>query len=279
MTIEGSLKLNGTLHGDLNTLKCLYNGSRRANAKSPCLYCMLPAKTLDSKCWSKSPNRHSNDKNFHPVFPIPLTNVHICTLHALCRIIEKLVYLYIGFAWKIQDIIERKQAISALEKNLSDIGLHGGNVRILKDTKKSTNEKEVPMKLSIGGVKARRFLSRPLHLKEKKKTKKGKIYHSTYVSTVTYDHWKNLHNAVKDHEGKPRTAKAEVWRATDILFRMCEKDTWSQQDKITFKDNLKTFGTVLTQAWTESSITHNMVNNLVLVVNINLTNLFKAPAH
>ena len=94
-----------------------------------------------------------------PVFDIPLTNVHIYTLHALCRIIEKLVHLHIVFAWKIKDA-KRKSAISALEKVLSEIGLHGGNVHIQRDSRSSTHEKDIPMKPSIEGVKARRFLSK-----------------------------------------------------------------------------------------------------------------------
>ena len=121
-----------------------------ANASSPCLYCMEPAKNLNPKWWKKTPNRNKLDKNFLPVFDIPLTNVHICTLHALCRIIEKLVHLHIGFAWKINDASERKSAISTLEKVLSEIGLHGGNVHIQRDSKTSTNEKDIPMNPSIG---------------------------------------------------------------------------------------------------------------------------------
>ena len=56
--------------------------------------------------------------------------------------------------------MKRKSVISALEKVLSEIGLHGGNVHIQKDNRSSTNEKDIPMKPSIGGVKARRFLSK-----------------------------------------------------------------------------------------------------------------------
>lgn len=37
---RGEFEVEWHLSGDLKTLKCLYNGSRGANAKSPCLYCM-----------------------------------------------------------------------------------------------------------------------------------------------------------------------------------------------------------------------------------------------
>ena len=119
------------------------------------------------------------------------------------------------------------------------------------------------MKPSIGDVKARRFLSRPLRSREQKKTKKGKVYNLTYVSRISYDHWKKLHNAVKDNEGKSRAAKADLWRLTDVLFCMCEKENWTLQDKKAFQDNLRTFGRVLKDDWTESSVTHYMVSFII----------------
>ena len=47
-------------------------------------------------------NRDEMDKHMDPIFPIPLTRVHICTLHAFVRIVDKLVYLSILFAWNKQ---------------------------------------------------------------------------------------------------------------------------------------------------------------------------------
>lgn len=247
---RGEFHVEWHLAGDIKTLKCLFNCNKGDNLKSPCLYCMNAANVLDKKWWPKSPNRHLKDGNLQPVFPIPLVNVHICTLHALCRIIEKLVHLYIGFAWKILDVAERKEAILSLERVLSDIGLHGGNVRILKDMKKSTNEKDVPMKPSISGLKARRFLSKPIHLVRQKKTKTGKVYTSNYISKIHYEQWKRVHNAIKDHESRSKNSKAEVWRSVDVLFRMCET---------IFTNNLAIFGTSIKEAWTDLAITHYIV--------------------
>ena len=115
---RGEFQVVWHLAGDLKTLKCLFNCSKGANAKSPCLYCMDSANHLDSKWWRRPPNRNLLDENFSPVFDIPLVNVHICTLHGLCRIIEKLVYLHIGFAWKIKNALERITAITTLERVL-----------------------------------------------------------------------------------------------------------------------------------------------------------------
>ena len=46
-----------------------------------------------------------------------------------------------------------------IEDILSDMGLHGGQVKIVADTKRSIASHQVPIKPSLGGVKARRFLS------------------------------------------------------------------------------------------------------------------------
>ena len=144
--------------GDLKTLKCMYNVSKGPTAKSPCLYCMEFAKDCHSSSWNRPPDRHIKDGSFHAILNIPLSWVHICTLHALCRIIEKVVHLYIGYAWKLRPAKTRDTAIKKIEEVLSEIGLHGGNVKIEADMKRSGKGNLVPIKPSIGGVKARRFL-------------------------------------------------------------------------------------------------------------------------
>ena len=109
--------------------------------------------------------------------------------------------------------MKRKEAVQSLKAVLSEIGLHGGDVHITKDLKKSTNGKEVPIKPSIGGVKARRFLSRPQNIT------RNQGRQSQYISRVKYNVWKRVHNAVKDHQadGMARDVKAEVWRSLDKL--------------------------------------------------------------
>ena len=77
---------------------------------------MAPPHALDAKQQLKKPSRQHEDNNFLLVLNIPLTHVHICTLHALCRIIEKLVYLYIQFAWKLQQKQQSEEAIQKFEK-------------------------------------------------------------------------------------------------------------------------------------------------------------------
>ena len=81
---------------DLKTGKCMYNMSKGATSKSPCIYCIHSSNHLDTSNHTKAPSRSTSiDPSLKPIFDIPLSRVHICTLHALCRIIEKLVHLYI----------------------------------------------------------------------------------------------------------------------------------------------------------------------------------------
>lgn len=252
----GEFLVEWHMAGDLKTLKCMYNVSKGGNSKSPCLYCMAPASVLDSEQQTKKPSRAKEDLNFHPVLNIPLTHVHVCTLHALCRIIEKLVFLYIQFAWKLEPKSDSEEGIKKIEEILSEMGLHGGQVKIVADTKRSTASHQVPIKPSLGGVKARRFLS--FHGEQ------GKINKNRQFSTIKYGLWKKLHNAVKDHgdNGEARNRKAEVWISLDEVFRMLDMKVWKRDDILKLKMALRTFGKSMQEAWSEQSITHYMVKCL-----------------
>jgi hypothetical protein len=100
------------------------------------------------------PNQDEMDTNMDPILPRPLTREHICTLHAFVRIVDKLMYLSILFYWnKMPQEIDQKST-KAIEKVLSNVGLHGGNVKICKDTKLPRVRGNVPYKPSMGRVKA-----------------------------------------------------------------------------------------------------------------------------
>ena len=172
--------------------------------------------------------------------------VHICTMHALCRIIEKLVYLYICFAWTMKPKQESEKTIKAIEKVLSHIGLHGGNVKIEEDTKRSTSTSKPPTKPSIGGVKARRFLS---------------CFRKDGQNPEMFDKWKDLHNVVKDRAGRGavQNKKANVWIHLNKIFNYLEKDTWSTNDLNMFQNTLETWKKSFNEAWNEQNITHYMV--------------------
>lgn len=250
----GSFTVEWHMAADLKTIKCMYNMSKGATSKSPCIYCLHSSSHLDSSNHTKAPVRStSTDPSLKPILDIPLSRVHICTLHALCRIVEKLVHLYIQFAWKEKNNLKQRENLSKIEKILSDIGLHGGNVKIIADPKKSTETHKVPCKPSIGGVKARRFLSFNGEL--------GKI-NSKQGSTIKYGQWRILHNAIKDHAdgGRARTRKAEVWNALDEVFNLCDKKTWEDNNTVQLKKAILKFGQAMTDGWSTNNITHYMVS-------------------
>ena len=249
----GDFSIEWHMAGDLKTLKCMYNISGGATSKAPCLYCMAPPHTLDAEQQNRKPSRAEEDANFSPVLDIPLTHVHVCTLHALCRITEKLVYLYIQFAWKMQPKSLSLEAISKIEQILSEMGLHGGHVKIVADTKRSTSTSEVPVKPSIGGVKARHFFA--FHGEH------GKINKSQNSTTTNYNLWKKLHSAVKDHsdKGAARNRKAEVWISLDEVFKMLDNRRWNKTELLKLKLALRSFGKSMQEAWSHQNITHYMV--------------------
>ena len=100
---------------DLKIVKCMYNTSKGATSKSPCIYCMHSSYHLDPSNHTKAPSRStSTNPSLKPIFDFPFSRVHICTLHALCTIIEKLVHLYIQFAWKENNVTILKRNINKI---------------------------------------------------------------------------------------------------------------------------------------------------------------------
>lgn len=241
--------------GDLKTLKCMYNISKGLTAKSPCLYCMGNVRELNTKYWNGAPNRHLYDANFKQVFDIPLARVHICTMHGLCRIIEKLLFLYICFAWTLRPATAKAKSIKNLENILSDIGLHGGHVKIEQDVKRSTRGKDVPKKLSVNGVKARRFLSMPAQ------SHRSIDQRAHARRQALFNKWRCVHNAVVDHADSvaPRTRKANVWKCIDMIYKYCDLKTWKNEDFNLFQKALDNFHKLMIDAWTDQHITHYMV--------------------
>ena len=99
------------------------------------------------------------------------------------------------------------------------MGLHGGQVKIVADTKRSTTSHQVPIKRSLGGVKARRSLSFHGEL--------GKINRNHKFSAIKYGLWKKLHNTIKDHgdNSEARNQKAQVWISLDKVAEFKDMET------------------------------------------------------
>lgn len=101
------------MSADLKALKSMYGISGGANCRHPCLYCMDGMGShewCNTKFVGRPPNRHSvapsRFKNIEtiwdPILPIHLKNVHICTLHAEIRILDKLLRLHLDYAYSLK---------------------------------------------------------------------------------------------------------------------------------------------------------------------------------
>jgi len=153
----GSFQVEWHLASDMKTIKALYGLSNGANAKHCCIYCMQEKKKIvirtesdailsqkkrtptwsggvfASNISSKPVSLGSFPDRWKPIIPIPLERVHICTLHALNRICEKLLHLHFQNVWTVRDKSIQKLAIEDIERILSSTGMHGGQVKIFKD--------------------------------------------------------------------------------------------------------------------------------------------------
>ena len=79
-------------------------------------------------------------------------------MHALCQIIEKLVFLYISFSWTIQKDSNISIYICCPQEALSNISLHDGNLKLDMDENTSKDGRSVSKKVFVNGVKARKPL-------------------------------------------------------------------------------------------------------------------------
>jgi hypothetical protein len=95
-----------------------------------------------------------------PILPIPLTRTHMCTLHALVRIVEKILHLHFIFVWNMQDEYRKTEAIHAMERTMSFIGLEGSNCVLKRDPRRSGKNGNVVMKPSLSGVHASKLFQK-----------------------------------------------------------------------------------------------------------------------
>ena len=117
----GTFKVEWRLNVNMKTIKCMYGLKGGVMSKFACVYCnqerekslvvsaptaSLIARTRAKKNWngglfarsvSMGPIEVGNRDKWKPILPRPLERVHICTLHALTRITEKLMHLHIMF--------------------------------------------------------------------------------------------------------------------------------------------------------------------------------------
>lgn len=151
----GSFTIEWHLSADLKMLKLMFGISGGANTKYPCLYCM--SREIRDKDWTndvdieKPPSRHlvnlSNYQNnrmiWDSVLLFKLGNVHIYTLHAEIRILDKFLCLHLDYAYSIKPTQLADDCIEKCEILLSKMGFHGGQVHLKKDPNLSGGTSDV----------------------------------------------------------------------------------------------------------------------------------------
>ena len=117
--------------------------------------------------YRKQPSRNMVDLSKYPrtkrklssILPFHLKNVHICTLHAERRILDKLLFLHLDYAYSIKPSSVAYECIDKCEVLLPKMGFHGGQVYLWKDPNLSKGTSDVLEDVSMGGAKAKRILS------------------------------------------------------------------------------------------------------------------------
>ena len=278
----GTFNVEWHLGGDLKTIKCILGCKQGASSLLPCPYCMRGYKesTRGSKSSKKSvqrrqetrsmidddtrewecsvlkcpimevPNRSTKDRAWHPIINFPLTNVHFCTLHAFMRIFDRLLKLHIEYAFTMKPLSRSVEAIGTIEGILNSIGCHGGNVSIMGEVE---NMHEVPQKVSMNGVKARRFLKKPEMRKEKGE------------DGASWELWKALCQCTTDKDSNPVlvNTRKQVWHHFEQVVQFMWKPQTTSEQQNLFKTQVSNFTKAFVQAWGESNITHYMVNILL----------------
>jgi hypothetical protein len=177
----GSFKVSWHLAANMKTIKCMFGLQHGANSTYCCIYCLQKRtkSTVSSIAAATAIVRESATSwdgglfatsvhakpitgsralgRWKSVLPISMDRVHICTLHALNRMVEKILHLHFIFIWTIRDKRLQAEAVDDMQKVLSAMGAHGGNVVIFKDAKLSGKSNNIPNKPSLSGANMNNF--------------------------------------------------------------------------------------------------------------------------
>lgn len=203
---------------------------------------------------SAAPSRHKEDPHWKPILDIPLSQVHVCTLHARLRVLDKLLKLHINYVWNMEPADRRDECIRAVERILSGIGLHAGAVKLTKDKKGFSVTQDNPNKVSMGGVKSRHLLAN----------------HTASSSHTDFELWKPICDVTtyRGNEASVGLERAGVWQATDNMLKLLERPMLAQEEVEALKQAINTFTESMVVAWGETHITHYMVNNIYTSLSI-----------
>lgn len=265
----GSFKVEWHMAADMKTVKCMYGLSMGANNPFSCIYCnqqrcksmigtIEQAETVmkEKQKYSWSHGLFSNTvdasptighERWKPVLPIPLDRVHICTLHCLNRIIEKLVHLHFMQVWVIRNEARQKEAIIKMQKAVSLTGAHGGNVIMFKDEDLSGKCNNIPNKCSFSGPHAMKLF------KLNPETITGSTPRKLYVDVVNAE--QNFAN-----RGQDKRDRLELWRLLDELRPYCQGLRLQEnQSAADFKQKVEAWGRLFVKCFGEQHVTHYMV--------------------
>lgn len=277
----GSFNIEWHLGGDLKTIKCMLGCTQGANTPFPCPWCMGKVISKNKKChhddtfgnetWVGGvlqsptlapPNRDLVDKDWSPILPFPLANVHFCTLHAFMRVFDRLLKCHIDYAFTMHGKARQDEALSKVENILNEIGCHGGNVQIRVDKKISGVNHEVAQKVSMSGAKARRFLQRP--------PSKIPKFPTSNTSTKKWELWKDLCSCTTSECSNADIAllREKVWVDLNSVIRLMSLQITTQDQRQQFSEAVRNFTTSFVNAWGEVNVVHYIVSNLATLASL-----------
>lgn len=179
-----------------------------------------------------------------PVLPIPMDRVHMCTLHAFNRIVEKIVGLHFQFIWTLRDKELQKKAVFDMQKVLSSTGAHGGNVIIFTDGKASRKSNNVPCKPSFNGAHAAKLFNASTLPGGSEKL---------YTDVVATE--RNFIDS-----GVSKIRKLEVWQGLEKLKVYFTGLILNDKEIADFKSEVEAWGRSYVAAFGEHHVTHYIVS-------------------
>ncbi len=147
------------------------------------------------------------------------------------------------FVWNMHNEVQKTIAIQQMEKSLSAVGAHGGNVEITQDPQRSGKSNSIPKKPSFNGVVASRLFQAS--------TWSGK-------DKAWMDICQSEYNCLNG--GGSRITKLEMWRAFEKIQPYLTGLTLTLEQRSTFKEKVEAWGKLYIKAYGEENVTHYMVS-------------------
>ena len=252
----------------MKTIKCMNGLQHGPSCKMNCIYCEQIHERLKT-CTSAEASREATnrgkgrwqgglfatriraepvDVSTHPrwkqVLPIPLSRTHMCTLHALVRICEKILHVQLTLVWNMQDDHRKATSIEAMEKSLSAIGVDSGNFVMKQDVKKSGKTGNVVMKPNLrGGVAVKLFQDSSWSL------------HNRVWKDVCSSESNNL------EMGQAKVKRLRIWETLEDLLPYLTGLVLSPLLRHACRARMNAFGAAFIAAFGESHVTHYIVRH------------------